>query len=56
MDAIANAAVAAPDAPRDIGRPMPFYICRNCWHTFSVTLDRAADEDRPNGSNAVGPS
>ena len=36
MDAIARAAVQAPDAPSDLGYPLPFYICRNCWHTFTM--------------------
>jgi hypothetical protein len=43
MNAIANAAVQAPGAPRDIGRPLPFYICRNCWHTFSAAGAEASD-------------
>jgi DNA-directed RNA polymerase subunit RPC12/RpoP len=37
MNAITSAMVAAPDAPRDLGRPLPFYICKNCWHTFTVS-------------------
>jgi hypothetical protein len=56
MDAIARAAVQAPDAPRDLGIPLPFYVCRNCWHTFTLpttarpggdTSQRAGSDDRP---------
>jgi hypothetical protein len=36
MNAMAQAALQAPDAPRDPGRPLPIYTCRNCWHSFPV--------------------
>ena len=51
MDAIARAAVQAPDAPRDVGRPLPFYACRNCWHTFTVAC--AALPDGEGGQEAA---